>query len=92
MPNITVVLDIGQFSSKIGFAGEDSPSHVFFSIVGKPKYQNLADQSGLKGGGEEELYVGDEIQSLGLFKISSPLDNGSIVDWKHFSKIIYLSY
>ena len=89
MPNITVVLDIGQFSSKIGFAGEDSPSHVFFSIVGKPKYQNLADQSGIKGGGEEELYVGDEIQSLGLFKISSPLYNGSIVDWKHFSKIIY---
>ena len=91
MPNITVVLDIGQFSSKIGFAGEDSPSHVFFSIVGKPKYQNLTDQSGIKG--EEELYVGDEIQSLGLFKISSPLDNGSIVDWTHFSKIIdYVFY
>lgn len=87
MPNLSVVLDIGQFSSKIGFAGEDSPSHVFFSIVGKPKYQNLADQ---RGGinGEEELYVGDEIQSLGLFKISSPIDNGKIVDWKHFSKLI----
>ena len=92
MPNITVVLDIGQFSSKIGFAGEDSPSHVFFSIVGKPKYQNVADLSNFKGG-EEELYVGDEIQSLGLFKISSPLDNGSIVDWNHFSKIIdYVFY
>ena len=87
MPNLSVVLDIGQFSSKIGFAGEDSPSHVFFSIVGKPKYQNLADQ---RGGinGDEELYVGDEIQSLGLFKISSPIDNGKIVDWKHFSKLI----
>jgi len=87
MPNLSVVLDIGQFSSKIGFAGEDSPSHVFFSIVGKPKYQNLADQ---RGGinGDEELYVGDEIQSLGVFKISSPIDNGSIVDWKHFSKLI----
>ena len=34
MPNLSVVLDIGQFSSKIGFAGEDSPSHVFFTIVG----------------------------------------------------------
>jgi len=87
MPNLSVVLDIGQFSSKIGFAGEDSPSHVFFSIVGKPKYQNLADQRGAING-EEELYVGDEIQSLGLFKISSPIYNGSIVDWKHFSKLI----
>ena len=94
MPNLSVVLDIGQFSSKIGFAGEDSPSHVFFTIVGKPKYQNLANQSGggIKGG-EEELYVGDEIQSLGLFKIFSPIDNGSIVDWKYFSKIIdYVFY
>lgn len=91
MPNLTVVLDIGQFSTKIGFAGEDSPSNVFFTIVGKPKYQNLNMQDGLKP--QEELYVGDEIQSLGLFKIFSPIDNGRIGDWKHFTKIMdYIFY
>ncbi|MFX1275702.1 MAG: actin, cytoplasmic 2 [Promethearchaeota archaeon] len=91
MPNLTVVLDIGQFSSKIGFAGEDSPSNVFYTIVGKPKYQNLSAQDGIKQ--EQELYVGAEIQSLGLFKIISPIKNGTIVDWDYFEKIIdYIFY
>ncbi|MFX1238103.1 MAG: hypothetical protein ACFFAS_17825 [Promethearchaeota archaeon] len=91
MPNLTIVLDVGQFSTKIGFAGEDSPSNVFFTIVGKPKYQNLSTQEKFKG--TEELYVGDEIQSLGLFKIHSPIDNGAIIDWGYFSKIVdYIFY
>ncbi|MHA2006862.1 MAG: hypothetical protein ACW980_06050, partial [Promethearchaeota archaeon] len=42
MGNLTAVLDIGQFSSKIGFAGEDSPSQVFLTMVGKPKYQSVS--------------------------------------------------
>ena len=91
MPNITIVLDIGQFSTKIGFAGEDNPSNVFFTIVGKPKYQNFSAQDGVKK--EQELYVGEEIQSLGLFKIFSPIENGTIVDWDFFKRIIdYIFY
>ena len=62
----TIVLDIGQFSTKGGFAGEDYPSQVFFTLVGKPKYHNL---NGAYGAHQPELYVGDEIQSLGLYKI-----------------------
>ena len=42
MGNLTVVLDIGQFSTKIGLAGEDTPSQVFLTMVGKPKYQNVS--------------------------------------------------
>ena len=91
MGNLTVVLDIGQFSSKAGFAGEDFPSQVFFTIVGKPKYQNLDAQYG--GGAEQAVYVGEEIQSLGLYKIFSPINKGKIVDWNYFEKILdYIFY
>jgi actin-related protein len=38
MANLTVVLDIGQFATKCGFAGEDNPSLVFFTIVGQTKF------------------------------------------------------
>ncbi len=90
MTNPTIVLDIGQFSTKAGFAGEDSPSLVFITMVGKPKYRNLDVQY---GGHEQELYVGAEIESLGLYKISYPIEKGVITDWEQFEKILeYVFY
>ena len=44
MPNLTIVLDIGQFSSKCGFSGEDNPSLVFFTMVGTPKYHGFEEK------------------------------------------------
>ncbi|MFX0058101.1 MAG: actin, cytoplasmic 2 [Candidatus Hodarchaeota archaeon] len=91
MGNLTVVLDIGQFASKVGFAGEDTPSQVFFTIVGKPKYQQIDFEFGRDQ--KEEFYVGDEIQSLGLYKIFYPIEKGRIQDWIYFEKIIdYIFY
>jgi actin beta/gamma 1 len=93
MGNLTVVLDIGQFSSKIGFAGEDSPSQVFLTMVGKPKYQSVNVNYETKKSREDEIYVGDEIQSIGLYKIFHPIEKGIVVDWTHFSNIIdYVFY
>ena len=93
MGNLTIVLDIGQFSSKIGFAGEDSPSHVFLTMVGQPKYQNIGVNYGAKKTQGNEFYVGDEIQSIGLYKIYHPIDGGKIVDWHHFTHILdYIFY
>ena len=91
MRNLTVVLDIGQFAAKCGFAGEDYPSQVFFTIVGKPKYQQIDFDYG--GAKQDEFYVGDEIQSIGLYKISYPIEKGIIQDWVSFEKIIdYIFY
>lgn len=90
MANPTIVMDIGQFSSKAGFAGEDYPSQVFATMVGVPKYQNLDAQYGATA---QEKYVGNEIQSIGLYKIVSPIENGVISDWEHFQSIIdYIFY
>jgi actin-related protein len=88
---LDIVLDIGQFSSKVGFAGEDYPSQVFFSIVGRPKYKRLEGQFGQQD--LQELYVGEEIQSVGLYKIFYPIERGKVVDWNHFERIIdYIFY
>ncbi len=90
MPIPTCVLDLGQFSSKIGFGGADYPSHVFMTMVGKPKYQNVESSYGNR---EQELYVGEEIQSFGLYKIFNPIQKGIISDWTYFEKIIdYIFY
>lgn len=85
MGNPTVVLDIGQYSTKSGFGGEDLPSQVFPTIVGLPKYQNLDVQF---GGQKQEFYVGEEIQSVGLYKTYNPIEKGVISDWSLFEKII----
>ncbi len=90
MVNTTVILDIGQFSSKVGFAGEDNPSQVFFTVVGLPKYHNLDTNFGAR---EQEYYIGEEIQSVGLYKTFYPIENGIISDWVLFEKIIdYIFY
>ncbi|MHA2390458.1 MAG: hypothetical protein ACXAEX_00675 [Promethearchaeota archaeon] len=93
MGNLTVVLDIGQFSSKIGFAGEDSPSQVFLTMVGKPKYESISIEFSTPTSRNNEFYVGDEIQSIGLYKIFHPIEKGIIIDWEHFENIIdYIFY
>ena len=91
MGNLTVVLDIGQFSAKAGFAGEDMPSQVFFTIVGSPKYRQIDyEYAGIR---KDDFYVGNEIQSIGLYKIFYPINKGIIQDWLSFEKIIdYIFY
>ena len=89
--NLTVVLDIGQFSAKAGFAGEDMPSQIFFTIVGTPKYRQIDyEYAGVR---KDDFYVGDEIQSIGLYKIFYTIKKGIIQDWLSFEKIIdYIFY
>ncbi len=89
MKKPTIVLDIGQYSSKVGFGGEDSPSLVFFTVVGKPKYQKVEAHYGVQ---EQEFYVGKEITSIGLFKIYNPIEKGAINDWKHFEKLMEYTF
>ncbi|MHA1412591.1 MAG: actin, cytoplasmic 2 [Promethearchaeota archaeon] len=91
MTNLTVVLDIGQFSSKAGISPNDWPSLVFSTVVGTPKYRQVTYDYKLPK--YEEYYVGDEIQSIGLFKITYPIEKGRIIDWTSFEKILdYIFY
>ena len=60
----SIVMDVGQSSTKVGFGGENQPRYTFFTITGSPKYKAIGVHE------EKQLYVGNEIMdSLGLYKI-----------------------
>ncbi len=88
MTNIAVVLDIGEFSSKIGYASENEPRNNFYTIVGEPKYQDI------ELGGTKQYYIGNEVaSSIGLYKIHRPIKVGRIEDWDFYEKILdYVFY
>ena len=66
MVDWAVILDIGQYSSKIGWGGENEPRSTFITVVGTPKYQQMVG-----GTQNKQVYVGNEIiDALGLYKIS----------------------
>jgi len=83
------VLDIGQFSSKIGWGGENEPRYTFYTVTGVPKYTQMAGSVQSK-----EIYVGNEIMdSIGLYKITFPIQENEIQDWDMFKEILnYVFY
>lgn len=83
MQNITIILDIGEFSSKIGFGSENSPRTTFYTLVGSPKFQNIEAYT------RKSYYVGNEISdSMGLYKLYHPIQMGRIKDWDLFENIL----
>jgi len=80
---LSVVLDIGQFTTKVGFGGENDPRATFFTITGTPKYSSLGFQA------QKQIYVGNEVsESLGLYKVTYPIEKGEVVDWPSFEAIV----
>jgi actin-related protein len=83
MANLSVVFDIGQFSTKVGFGGENEPRVTFFSVAGIPKYKSI------ETGVQKQIFVGNEVvDSIGLYKISYPIEKGEIADWEMFQALI----
>eukprot|EP00917_Polyrhabdina_sp_WS-2016_P007525 GHVP01016883.1.p1 GENE.GHVP01016883.1~~GHVP01016883.1.p1 ORF type:complete len:361 (-),score=58.10 GHVP01016883.1:371-1453(-) len=68
---------------KAGFSGQDAPSSVFPSIVGRPKFQNT-----MVGTETKECYVGEEAQQKrGILVLSYPIEHGIITSWDDMEKI-----
>jgi actin-related protein len=87
LPNYSLVFDIGQFSTKVGYAGENQPRFVFYSVTGTPKYKSI------EFGGSKQIYVGNEVlKSIGLYKLSYPLENGDVVDWESFEALLSYAF
>ncbi len=79
----TIIIDIGQGSTKIGYAGDTLPK-VFPTIVGKPKYQQR-----MAGVESQDLYVGDDTVSMrGVLKLEYPINRGQVMDWNHYYAIL----
>ncbi|MHA1518985.1 MAG: actin family protein [Promethearchaeota archaeon] len=81
-----VVLDLGQFLSKIGYGGEDKPREAFYTITGRLKYRGI----GLEPEAQNQLFVGNKIyEKVGLYKVKHPIGKGGeITDWTDFRAII----
>lgn len=82
-----IVIDNGTGRIKAGFAGDDAPSCVFQSVVGRRK-----DFAGMGRmitvGGGRDCYVGDEALSRkGVLRIRRPMDHGVVEDWSDMEQI-----
>ncbi|RLI09076.1 actin, cytoplasmic 2 [Candidatus Bathyarchaeota archaeon] len=83
-----IILDVGSGFTKTGFAGEESPTRVFLSVIGRPKYPPA-----LIGPRYKDYYVGEEALKLrGIMRISYPLEHGIVKDWDGFKKIVDFAF
>lgn len=79
----TVIIDIGQGTTKIGLAGDEKPK-IFHTIVGKPKYQQM-----MQGVNVQDVYVGDDTERMrGVLKLDYPISRGNVMDWNHYYAIL----
>ena len=79
-----LVIDNGSGLMKAGLAGEERPSLVFPSYVGRPKYKKVLPGSMH----EPEYFVGTEAeQNRGLLKLRYPLSHGIVENWTDMENI-----
>jgi actin, other eukaryote len=80
----TVIIDIGQGSTKVGYAGDEKPRSVFPTVTGKPKYKQM-----MAGVNVQEIYVGDDTTKMrGVLKLSYPINRGNVMDWEQYFAIL----
>ncbi|MHA1821590.1 MAG: zinc-ribbon domain-containing protein [Promethearchaeota archaeon] len=83
---ITVVIDIGEAYTKVGFAGDEQPVKVFPTITGKEKYKTIMVDVTER---TKRSYVGDDCTHMrGVLKITYPIQRGTVMDWNSYFDIL----
>lgn len=79
-----IVIDITGGLVKAGFAGENAPSVVFPTLVGRPKSGSM---------GLNEIYFGDEAAlKRDVLAMTSPVKNGIVTNWDDFQKLLEYTF
>src|SRR3989338_742643 len=82
----TIVLDIGSGFAKSGWSGEDEPRFVYRSIVGRPKFRQVATHMAHI----KDCYVGSEAQEKRAMLALKPIiENGNVTNWDNYEKILH---
>ena len=84
----TVVIDNGSYTCKAGFAGNDRPTVVFPTVLGRQRHHGgqLAGLNGLKL--VKDVYVGEEaVSKRVLLDLDYPVQNGTITNWDSIEKV-----
>nr|QGN00866.1 ActL2 [Drosophila obscura] len=90
-----LVIDNGSGMCKVGFGGDDVPTAIFPSIVGRPRHMSAMFGIGVNKsyGGTDDAYVGDEAQkSRGVLALRYPIERGIVVDWDEMEKIWHYTF
>ncbi|KAL4613827.1 hypothetical protein ACB092_07G009000 [Castanea dentata] len=81
--NRPIVCDNGTGSVKAGFAGDDAPSVLFPSIIGRPRNRHA-----MIGTEQKAIYFGDEAQARrGILSLSCPIEHGIVRDWEAMERL-----
>ncbi|KAG2382441.1 hypothetical protein C9374_005643 [Naegleria lovaniensis] len=82
-----LMFDLGSGLTKVGFTGEDSPSSVFPTVVGKANQGRLQSIPTLNGTNRE--MIGDEAVCATYNTLFSPIRHGIIQDYDRIEKILH---
>lgn len=88
MSSAAIVIDIGSGYCKAGFAGEESPSSVFPTIIGVPRHKGF-----IIGAQSQDSYAGNQaLSKIGILNIQYPVKSGFIMNWNDLTKILSSAY
>ncbi len=77
------IIDNGSGMMKAGIAGDEAPSSVFSSIVGKPK-----GASAMQGVTQKQVYIGDDAMAKrGVLNLRYPISAGIVTDWQDMEAV-----
>nr|XP_054295846.1 actin, aortic smooth muscle isoform X2 [Pongo pygmaeus]XP_054295847.1 actin, aortic smooth muscle isoform X2 [Pongo pygmaeus]XP_054295848.1 actin, aortic smooth muscle isoform X2 [Pongo pygmaeus]XP_054295849.1 actin, aortic smooth muscle isoform X2 [Pongo pygmaeus]XP_054295850.1 actin, aortic smooth muscle isoform X2 [Pongo pygmaeus] len=88
MDSVPLVCDHGSGFSKVGFAGMESPTGVFPTVLGKLRHDNL-----LVGMEEEDWFIGEEVQKKrGKLNLQYPISRATTTNWDNMEKVLFETF
>ncbi|KAM9320098.1 actin-1-like [Gastrophryne carolinensis] len=80
-----VIFDSGSGLCKAGFSGDQAPTSVIMSLVGRCRPTSKYSLMGIT---KKDYYIGEEAQTLrGVLSLKYPLEHGVVKNWEDMEKI-----